>query len=119
MTHKWYCTCQIFYKNNHNYKCLKHLQLHETTADEEGVCDQCGHYAVAISDFEIYPRNKTRKGNSIFGYRPVSQKKEVWWQKGLTTTMRKRYFNENEELGDSRERFVDDLVEKKLKERKQ
>ena len=117
MTHKWFCTCQIYYKNNHNYKTLKHLKMHETAADEDGICNDCGHYAVAVSDFEIYPRNK--KGNSIFGYRPVSKQKEVWWENNLTTTMRKRYFGGDDEIGDSRERFVDNLIEKKLKEKKQ
>ena len=117
MTYKWYCTCLIKYRNNADCKTAKHLKMHETIADEDGICDHCGHYAVAVSDFEIYPRNK--KGKSIFGYRPVSKKKEVWWQNGLPITMLRKYFGGDDEIGDSRERFVDNLIEKKLKEKKQ
>tara|TARA_Y100001973_G_scaffold104220_1_gene173537 strand:- start:210 stop:572 length:363 start_codon:yes stop_codon:yes gene_type:complete len=117
--HKWHCTCQIRYKNNHNYLDAKHLKLHETIADEEGICKHCGHYAVAISDFELFPRNTVNKSTDIFGYRPVATCDHKWRKEGLTRTMMRKYFNEETDSPDARENFIDNVLEKKLEERKQ
>ena len=94
--------------------------MHETTADEDGICDQCGHYAVAISDYEIFPRNTVRKSTDIFGYRPVTPNILKWREEGMGQTMKRLYFSENEFELDWSEKpcFVDSVLQDTMKERR-
>jgi hypothetical protein len=88
------------------------MKFHVTEADYEGICNNCGHYSIAISDYEIYPR-QGHGTNS--GYRPVSKRHNNWYKKGWNTTMLNRYFNQErgEYIGDQRANTLDSLEKHK------
>ena len=52
------CTCHEGSINN--------TTLKETQINEEGVCKNCGHYAIWVSKYQLYP-----KARCVGGYMPV------------------------------------------------